>query len=159
MSNQLEITKSANIAAIEAGEEFVTMRVGGQSFGISVLMVQDVLKGLKVTGVPLAPREISGLMNLRGRIVTAINVRECFSMPKSEVSDPKKIMSVVVERKGELFSLIVDAIGEVVSIPVAHIEKSPANLSGKWRDAASGVYKMQDELLVILDVDKLLSFN
>ena len=159
MSGALTLTE--NKTAYDGGEgEFVTMRVAGQLFGIDVRTVQDVLRGLKITCIPLAPKEVAGSLNLRGRIVTAINVHACLDIAAftGEPVPRERVMSVVVEHRNEYFSLIVDAIGEVVSLPLAQIEKSPVNLAGRWRDVASGVYKMEGELLVILDVSKLLKF-
>lgn len=159
MSTALKVVEGSGAAATKEGE-FVTMRVAGQLFGIDVMSVQDVLRGLKVTRIPLAPKQVAGSLNLRGRIVTAINVRECLDLaPYTGTPIPKeRIMSVVVEHRHEFFSLIVDAIGEVINLPLSQIEKSPANLSGRWRDVASGVYKMEGELLVIIDIDRLLKF-
>jgi purine-binding chemotaxis protein CheW len=159
MSTALKLIPGSEVADVREGE-FVTMRVAGQLFGIEVLNVQDVLRGLKVTRIPLAPKQVAGLLNLRGRIVTAINVRECLELePFSGTPVAKeRVMSVVVEYRKEFFSLIVDAIGEVVIFPLAQVERSPANLTGKWKEVSSGVYKMQDELLVIIDVSKLLKF-
>lgn len=159
MSTALKVVEESGVAVTKEGE-FVTMRVAGQLFGIDVMSVQDVLRGLKVTRIPLAPKQVAGSLNLRGRIVTAINVRECLDLePYSGTPIPKeRIMSVVVEHRNEFFSLIVDAIGEVINLPLAQIEKTPANLSGRWRDVASGVYKMEGELLVIIDIDRLLKF-
>lgn len=146
------------VSGAEDTREYVTMRVAGQMFGISVMGVQDVLRGLKVTRVPLAPKEVLGSLNLRGRIVTAIDLRECFALPPAEVKPKEKIMSVVVEYRGEYFSLVVDSVGEVINLPAAQMEKTPANLSGKWKEMACGVYKLDGELLIILDVQKLLKF-
>lgn len=159
MSTALKLSEKAGMA--DMGEaEFVTMRVAGQLFGIGVLSVQDVLRGLKITRIPLAPKEVAGSLNLRGRIVTAIDVRECLEIEPSDgpAIPRERVMSVVVEHRNEFFSLIVDSIGEVVNLPLSQIEKSPANLAGRWKEVASGVYKLQDELLVILDVSKLLKF-
>jgi purine-binding chemotaxis protein CheW len=159
MSNALKLVENAALAGTQEGE-FVTMRVAGQLFGIDVMSVQDVLRGLKVTRIPLAPKQVAGSLNLRGRIVTAIDVRKCLDL-ESYTGTPvpkERIMSVVVEYRNEFFSLIVDAIGEVLNLPLAQIEKSPANLTGRWRDVASGVYKMDGELLVILDISRLLKF-
>ncbi len=139
-------------------KEFVTMRVAGQLFGISVMEVQDVLRGLKVAHVPLAPQEIVGSLNLRGRIVTAIDMRICLGLAQGDPVPKHMIMSVVVEHKNECFSLIVDSVGEVVSLPFDQLEKNPANLSGRWKEVASGIYKLQDDLLIILDIQKLLKF-
>ncbi len=160
MGNELQIqhTVPANSLAYEKGKEFVTMRVGGQLFGISVMAVRDVLRGMKVTKVPLSPPEIAGSLNLRGRIVTAIDLSICFELQKSEPIDFSKVMSVVVEYKGEFFSLIVDSVDEVINLPAALMEKPPANLSPHWKEVAEGIYKLEEELIIILDIQKLLKF-
>ena len=157
MAGALQLVKGGS-APIALEKEFVTVKVGEQLFGIPVKIVQDVLRGLKVTKIPLAHREIAGLLNLRGRIVTAIDVRECFQLPRQENVDAARVMSVVVEYNNEFFSLIVDSVGEVMNLASSVMEKSPANLSGRWKDVALGVYKLKEELLVVLDVPRLLKF-
>lgn len=158
MMNAATLTEDVSVySASEETAEYVTMRVGHQMFGISVLTVQDVLRNQKIAHVPLAPKEIAGSMNLRGRIVTAIDIRHRLGIPMEEEATAKK-MSVVVEYKGELFSLIVDTVGEVLSLPLAKFETSPANLSPRWREVAEGIYQLKNELLVILDVKHLLHF-
>jgi len=136
-------------------KEYVTMRVEGQLFGITVGSVQDVLNKQHVTRIPLAPQEIEGSLNLRGRIVTAINVRRRLKLPPQS-EKVKKPMSVVVEHKSELYSLIVDSVGDVLSLSSERFEKNPANLDGCWREVSSGVYRLKDELLVVLDIATLL---
>ena len=138
-------------------QEFVTMRVGEQRFGLSVASVQDVLRKQKIAKIPLAPQEVAGLLNLRGRVVTAIDVRTRLGLPP--MPEPDKVMNVVVEYKGELFSLMVDAVGEVLSLPMNEFEKSPTNLNPTWKNVALGVFKLQGELLVILDVSHLLQLK
>jgi purine-binding chemotaxis protein CheW len=135
---------------------FVTIRVGGQLFGVSVLMVQDVLRQQPIARIPLAPVEIAGSLNLRGRIVTVVDMRVRMEMPSREEEEER--MHVVVEHRDELFSLMVDSVGDVLNIPVRYIEKSPANLERNWRELAHGVSKLDKELLVILDVQSLLTF-
>lgn len=135
-------------------KEFLTMTVAGQSFGIPVLQVQDVLGEQKVTKVPLAPKEVSGSLNLRGRIVTAINLRHRLRMPATP--DGMKTMYVVVDHRGELYSLIVDSVGEVLALPDGDFEKTPATLDASWRDVALGIYRLKGQLLVILDVPGML---
>jgi len=159
MAQELQIMSGHTpFTAVAEDKEFVTMRVAEQLFGISVMAVQDVLRGLKVTRVPLAPKQITGSLNLRGRVVTAINLRECLELPAAPEGEKSKIMSVVVEYKGEFFSLIVDSVGEVINLSASQMERSPANLSSRWKEVSAGVYKLQDELLIILDVHKLLRF-
>lgn len=135
-------------------KEFLTIMVDGQLLGIPVLQVQDVLGEQKVTRVPLAPPEVAGSLNLRGRVVTAINLRRKLGMP--EMSAGTKSMYIVVEYKNELYSLIVDNVGEVLSLPDENFEKVPATLESSWRALALGIYRLKEQLLVILDVPAML---
>jgi purine-binding chemotaxis protein CheW len=144
-------------AAQEANSEFVSVIVGGQLFGIPVLQVQDVLGPQRLTRIPLAPPEIAGSLNLRGRIVTAIDLRTRLGLPPSE--DPKRSMSVVVDHGGELYSFIVDSVGEVLSLSGSVYERSPPTLDPLWRDVAAGIYRLEGTLLVVLDVARLLDLT
>jgi len=137
--------------------EFVTMFIDRQLFGIPVLVVQDVLGLQKITRVPLAPPEVAGSLNLRGRIVTAIDVRTRLDLPKNE--DNAHSMSVVVDFNNELYSLIVDQVGEVMTLAQADYEKTPATLDERWREISDGVYRLKDTLLIVLDVKKLLRLD
>jgi purine-binding chemotaxis protein CheW len=138
-------------------QDFVTMLIEGQMFGIPVLTVQDVLGPQKITRIPLAPREVAGSLNLRGRIVTAIDVRLRLDLNRRK--DEDKGMSVVVELGGELYSLMVDSVGKVLSLPVAKFERNPPTLDQKWREFSLGIYRLEGKLLVVLDVGKLLDFT
>jgi purine-binding chemotaxis protein CheW len=138
----------------DGAKDFLTMMVDGQNFGIPVLQVQDVLGEQRVTYVPLAPPEVEGSLNLRGRIVTAINLRRRLGLGPRE--EGKRTMSVVVEYHGELYSLIVDSVGEVLSLPDADFEKTPPTLDRVWREVATGIYRLKNDLLVILDVSGML---
>jgi len=152
-------TKAALPADANLGgtREFITMYVDKQLFGIPVLQVQDVLGPQKITAVPLAPKEVAGSLNLRGRIVTAIDVRICLNLPPR--GEGEKNMSVVADHGGEFYSLIVDQVGEVMALPAADYEKTPATLDPRWREVSDGVYRLKDQLLIVLDVNKLLSFE
>lgn len=144
------------LAAAET-QDYVTMFIEGQLFGIPVLTVQDVLGPQKITRIPLAPREVAGSLNLRGRIVTAIDVR--LRLGLTNRNGENKGMSVVVDQSGELYSLMVDQVGEVLSLPVAKFERNPPTLDLMWREFSAGIYRLEDKLLVVLDVAKLLDFN
>ncbi|MGH1378137.1 MAG: chemotaxis protein CheW [Alphaproteobacteria bacterium] len=135
-------------------EDFLTFVVEGQSFGIPVLQVQDVLSEQPVTKIPLSSAEVAGSLNLRGRIVTAINVRQCLSMPARDSG--KSNMSVVVEHKEELFSLVIDSVGEVLRLAKTDFEKNPGTLDSSWKDISTGIFQLEDDLLIIMDVSKLL---
>lgn len=134
---------------------YVTMRIDQQLFGISVKNVRDVLRSQRITQIPLASKEVAGSLNLRGRIVTVINVRRRLNLPERE-GDGKN-MFVVVEHKGDLYSLMVDSVGEVLSVSSDAIEKTPANLQGSWKEVATGIHKLAGELLVIIDVKTMLA--
>lgn len=137
--------------------EFVTITLGNQLCGIDVLKVQDVLGPQKITPVPLAANEVSGLLNLRGRIVTAIDLRRRFGLEERQEGD--KGMSVVVEHLGELYSLTVDSVGEVLRFPVDSFERNPATLDPLWRQFSDGVYRLNEGLLVVLNDDSLLDYG
>lgn len=137
--------------------EFVTMIVGNQLCGIPVLKVQDVLGPQRITRVPLAPKEVAGSLNLRGRIVTAVDLR--LRMGLEARPDNDKGMSVVVEHKGELYSLVVDSVGEVLKVPEDSFEANPATLDPVWRKFSEGVYRLKQGLLVVLDGDSLLDYG
>ncbi len=145
---------NANASAAVATKDLLTIIVGEQLFGLPILQVQDVLGPQKITRIPLAPPEISGALNLRGRIVTAINLRDKLGMPPRDAE--LKYMSVVVEHDGELFSLMIDKVGDVMSLSDADYEKNPATLDAGWRDISAGVYRLEKQILVTLDVPKLL---
>ena len=137
--------------------EFVTVTIADQIFGIPVLSVRDVLGPQKITRVPLAKPEVAGALNLRGRIVTAIDVRRRLNLP----ARPKEMtgMSVVVEHRGEPYSLMIDAVGEVLSLPADAFERSPPTLNPRWRDVSIGIYRLDGRLLVVLDVERLLQIT
>lgn len=135
-------------------KDFLTLFLNGQMFGVPVLLVQDVLGPQRVTRVPLAPPEVAGSLNLRGRIVTAINLRRRLGL--ADYEDAARTMSVVVEHHGELYSMIVDSVGDVLSLPDGNFEKTPPTLDAVWRDVSGGIYRLEDTLLVILDVSGML---
>ena len=133
-----------------ASEQFLTFTLADQLFGVSVLQVNDVLGPQKITRTPLSPSAIAGVMNLRGRIVTAVDVRSCLRQPARPADAAHK--SVVVEQKGELFSLIIDEVGDVLSLSSDSFEPVPETLDATWRGVAAGIHKLHDRLLVVLDV-------
>lgn len=139
---------------MSAMNEFLTFSLSGQMFGVSVTQVNDVLAPQKITRTPLSPSSVAGIMNLRGRIVTAIDVRDCLGQPPRDGDGEG--MSVVIERNSELFSLIIDSVGDVLSLAEDNLEDVPPTLDGSWRSVASHIHKLDDQLLVILDTQKLL---
>jgi purine-binding chemotaxis protein CheW len=134
--------------------EFVTFTIAGQLFGLPIAQVQDVFKPMNVTRVPLARAEIAGVLNLRGRIVTAIEMRSRLSaQPRADGANP---MAIGIEAKGESFGLLVDTVGEVLRLADFELEPNPINLDRKLADLSVGVYRLDGQLLVILDIDEVL---
>jgi purine-binding chemotaxis protein CheW len=136
-------------------DDFVTMSVGGQAFGIPVLRVRDVLGPQKITRVPLAPAEMAGSLNLRGRIVTAINMRRRLGLPDEGFTE--SAMAVVVEHEDEAFSLLVDEVGEVLSLPSSKRGASPATLDPAWREISDGIYQLDSRLMIVLNIANVLN--
>ncbi len=149
--------KAMETGLTEGTREYVTMTVMDQLFGIPVLTVQDVLGPQRITRIPLSPPEIAGALNLRGRIVTAIDVRRRLALPPRAADTSS--MSVVVDHKGELYSLIVDAVGEVMGLPADAYERNPATLDPRWREVSGGIYRLKGKLLVVLEVPRLLDMR
>lgn len=136
--------------------DFVTLRIEDQLFGIPVLQVQDVLGDTKITRIPLAPKEVAGSLNLRGRIVTAIDVRKRLGLPEKDIKTGEARMSVVVEYGNQLYSLIIDSVGEVLSLEDSRFERNPATLDKLWLEISRGIYQLEEELLVVIDVAQML---
>lgn len=137
--------------------EFVTFRIGDQTFGVSVSEIHDVFRPASMTPVPLSGPEIAGVLNLRGRIVTAIDARSRLGMKSPEKTKAKQALAIGVERGGESFGLIIDAIGEVVRIDESALEQNPVNLDATWSWVSRGVFRLDDRLLVIMDIDRMLA--
>lgn len=137
-----------------AAEGLVSVRIGRQAFGVPVLSVQDVIAQTAINRVPLGPSEVAGSLNLRGRIVTAIDMRRRLGMEPRDPNDG--FMSVIVERNGELYALLVDDVGDVLWLPESQHEPPPVTLSAEWRRLCSGLYRLDGDLLLVLKVDDVL---
>jgi purine-binding chemotaxis protein CheW len=157
MTSIAELGASGTASGYREHRDYVTMTIADQMFGIPVLGVQDVLGPQSITRVPLAPPEVAGSLNLRGRIVTAIDVRLRLGFAKRD--EQSRPMSVVVEHQGELYSLLVDRVGEVLNLDRKDCQRNPATLNRKIRDFSDGIYRLNDNLLVVLNVGSLLEFG
>lgn len=155
--DKLEAASDALVMGSGDYRDYVTMSIADQLFGIPVLKVQDVLGPQTITRVPLAPPEVAGSLNLRGRIVTAIDVRLRLSLEPR--ANQKPSMSVVVEHDGELYSLLVDTVGEVLSLNVKDYQRNPPTLNPRLREFSDGIYRLNGSLLVVLSVASLLNFG
>jgi purine-binding chemotaxis protein CheW len=135
--------------------EYVTVMIGGQLFGLPISRVQDVFMPDRVTRVPLSAPEIAGVLNLRGRIVTAVDMRRRLGLPPR--SDGRPPMAGGIELKGESYGLLIDTVGEVMKLGDDTREPNPVNLDPRLARVSGGVHRLEGQLMVILDVDQVLS--
>jgi purine-binding chemotaxis protein CheW len=150
-----DILDRPDAAAADEQQVLVTLTVADQLCGVPVLAVRDILGEQAITRIPLAPPEIAGSLNLRGRIVTAIDLRRRLHLPPAPPNQPR--MSVVAEQGGELYALLVDQVSEVMSLDAAQFERNPPTLEKTWAAFSTGIYRLDGRLLVVLDVSKLLA--
>jgi purine-binding chemotaxis protein CheW len=141
--------------------EFVTFTTAGQLFGLPIGRVQDVFKPSRITRVPLAGPEIAGVLNLRGRIVTAVHLSNRLDLDSKLQADAQKkpLMAIGIECGTESFGLLVDMVGEVLKLPEAELEPNPINLDRKLARVSDGVFRLDGQLLVVLDIDRVLDFG
>jgi purine-binding chemotaxis protein CheW len=137
--------------------EYVTVTIDEHHFGLPIARVQDVFVPDRLTQVPLSPPEIAGVLNLRGRIVTAIDMRCRLGLPHRDDRIPP--IAVGIELKGESYGLLVDAVGEVMRFSNDACEAKPINLDARLAEVAAGVHRLDGQLLVVLDVDRVFDMN
>src|SRR4051812_47944815 len=148
------MTEASSSIAGDQLKEYVTVSLGEQHFGIPILAVHDILNEQRMTKVALAAGEVSGVMNIRGRIVTAIDLRRLMSLP--DRPEGQSSMNVVVHFRGEPYALVVDAVGEVRGLGMSAFERNPSNMDQSWAALSQGVYRLDDGLLVILEVERII---
>ncbi len=137
--------------------EYVTVTIDEHLFGLPIARVQDVFVPEQLTRVPLAVPEIAGVLNLRGRIVTAIDMRRRLGLPPRQAETAP--IAVGIEMNGESYGLLVDAVGEVMQLSKDACEPKPINLDKRLAEVASGVHRLDGQLLVVLDVDRVFDLN
>jgi purine-binding chemotaxis protein CheW len=137
-------------------QDFVTFEIGSQLFGVPIDEVQDVFKPQRLTPVPLAHPDVAGVLNLRGRIVTMIDCRQHLGLGKSSYEG---MMAVGVERANESYGLLIDKIGDVLSIDASAFEPNPVNLDPRWRAVSKGVFRLDRRLLIVLNIATILDFG
>jgi len=138
-------------------QEYVTATIGSQLFGLPIRRVQDVFMPERVTRVPLAPPEIAGVLNMRGRIVTLIDLRRRLGLPDRTENGP--VMAIGVESRGESYGLLIDAVGEVLKLDIEAREANPVNLDFELARVSAGIHRLDGQLLMALDVDRLLDIG
>jgi purine-binding chemotaxis protein CheW len=137
--------------------EYVTATIGGQLFGLPIAGVQDVFVPDRLTSVPLAPPEIAGVLNVRGRILTIIDMRRRLELEVLEES--RRTLVVGIEHKGESYGLLIDRVGEVLKLPVRSFEDNPINFDRTLAQLSAGVHRLDGKLMVVLDLDRVLKLG
>ncbi len=140
-----------------ATKQFCTCKLGEYFFGIDILQVQEIIRALTFTRIPLAPSLIEGLVNLRGQIVTAIDMRHRLGLPARDEGKPP--IHVVVHLEEGSASLLVDEIGDMMELGDEAFEAPPDTVQGIARDLISGVYKLEHRLLLVLDIGKTVHLD
>ena len=135
--------------------QLCTFYVQGLLFGVEVERVQEVIRYQEMTRIPLSPAVIAGLINLRGQIVTAIELRHQLELPAR--GDAGLPMNVVIRRDDGPVSLLVDEIGDVVEVDAQLFEPAPPTLAARAREFIRGVYKLKEQLLLVLDTEKAMA--
>ncbi|CCQ73852.1 chemotaxis protein CheW [Magnetospira sp. QH-2] len=160
MNEIVVASRGRNVQVVQAeSSEFVTFYIGDQMFGVPVLRVQDILQPEQIARIPLAPPEVAGSINLRGRIVTVIDVRARLGLPPMATDDDEPPMALTVENGPDLYSLLIDRVGDVISLPISDFEQTPTNMDHIWRSYSDGVYRLKGNLMVVLDVDSFLDIG
>lgn len=139
-------------------KQITTFYINNQLYGIDVQLIQEITKPMKLTKVPLAPTYIAGLMNLRGQIATTIDLRVLFGLEAFPADGVSEGNNVICRDENLLLSLLVDEAGDVIEVDDSKYEATPDTVNGKIRQFMSGVYKIDDDLLSVLELKKIAQF-
>lgn len=137
--------------------QLVSFKIGNEEFGVDILRVQEIIRMLQITKVPNSPDFIDGVVNLRGRVIPVMDLRTRLKMPRIEHDSHTRI--IVVEISGKTIGFIVDEVSEVLRIPVSITEPPPSLVAGIDSDYITAVGKLEDRLLILLDLEKILSLD
>lgn len=140
----------------DLNNQLLTFYLDKQIFGIPVSFIKDIFRSSKITKVPLTPKEIAGVVNLRGHIVTAINLRHKLCIPCSDEAT-STTMNIAVDVGDEMYSFIVDSVSEVMTFSKETFEDNPSTLDDKLKSLSLGIYKLEGKLLIVLDVKKIIA--
>jgi len=149
MSNQTAMRRKDKSAS--AVVEICSVRLGQSLYGMPISHILEIVGGARPQPVPLAPRFVGGLVHYRGDVLTAVSLRQLLRMPP--LDGPQDIL--VLESSGGCFGLLVDSVGEVLTVPSADFEPNPSTLDEARRDLIAGAYKLQNALMVMLDPERL----
>lgn len=152
------LTKPDKLGAMESDElQLVSFNIGTEEFGVDILKVQEINRMVEITKVPQAPHYVEGVINLRGKVIPIVDLRKRFDLEVKEYDKNTRI--VVVDIGGNIMGMIVDAVSEVLRLPANTIEPPPEIVTGINSDYIKGVAKLDDRLLIFLDLSKVIDVN
>ena len=154
---ETEVLKQTEMAGNVSTDELqlVSFNIGSEEFGVDILKVQEINRMVEITKVPQAPRYIEGVINLRGKVIPIIDLRKRFNLEMKEPDKNTRI--VVVDINGNIMGMIVDAVSEVLRLPSGTIEPPPELVTGINSEYIKGVAKLEDRLLIFLDLSKVVN--
>lgn len=157
MQTQVSSAETQVVTGLQAHQELlqlVSFHVGSEEFGLDILRVQEIIRVQQLTRVPNSPKFVDGVINLRGKVIPVVALRKCFGL--DDLPYDKQTRIVVVEIHGTVLGFIVDSVSEVLRIPRETVEPPP-RLGQVKREYVSGVGKLDNRLLILLDIDRLMS--
>ncbi len=157
MKNQQAALDVQLASAKEADYKVLVLNIGDNYFGALIDTIEDVIKRIPTTPIPLAPDHIIGLLNLRGSIVTEIDVAKTLDIQNAVKTTAKDGYSVVINHNGEMYSLVFDGVGDVIEVPRASVEKLPDTINPKWFTVSKGVHRYHKQLIILLDFTLLIN--
>jgi purine-binding chemotaxis protein CheW len=144
--------KNSNVNSDEL--QLVSFNIGSEEFGVEILKVQEINRMVEITKVPQAPHYVEGVINLRGKVIPIIDLRKRFNLDVKEYDKNTRI--VVVDINGSIMGMIVDAVSEVLRLPSSTIEPPPEIVTGLNAEYIKGVAKLEDRLLIFLDLSRVI---
>ncbi len=149
-----EVKNIENVTDVKL-KELVTFNVENEEFGVEILKVKEIIRMIEITKVPKAPDFVEGVINLRGKVIPVINFRKKINMASKE--DSKETRIIVSSINGKIIGFIVDSVSEVLRLPVSAIEPPPPMIAGIESEYINGVGKLEDRLLILINLDNLLT--
>ena len=137
--------------------QLVSFRIGSEEFGVDILKVQEINRMVEITRVPQAPHYVEGVINLRGKVIPIVDLRKRFNLEVKEYDKNTRI--VVVDIGGNIMGMVVDSVSEVLRLPISTIEPPPEIAAGVNSDYIKGVAKLEDRLLIFLDLSRVIEFE
>jgi len=149
-----------DVAGVEESErdqeliQLVTFSIGEEEFGVNILQVQEIIRTMEITNVPRAPEFVEGVINLRGKVIPIVDMRSRFGLESKEHDKYTRI--IVIEIDMIIVGFVVDSVSEVLRLPANQVQPPPPVVAGMDSDYIDGVGKLEDRLLILLDLDSLL---